>query len=126
MGALSILLVDDNEDYAELTAERLRDDGHRVTIASDGTSAIEAAAKTAPQVVLLDLGLPDLDGYEVARMLRAALPASTPIIVVTGLREARFVDEVDLILNKPIQTDLFSGLIQYIYQRRQLRTPAPT
>ena len=125
MNPLSILLVDDNEDYAEPMADLLRLDGHRVSIVRDGATAIALAATLAPQVVLLDLGLPDLDGYDVARTLRNALPSTTPIIVVTGQREARSVNEVDLVLNKPVQAELFSGLIEYVCRRRRNTMPAP-
>ncbi len=96
--ALNILLVDDDTDFAELTAESLRDDGHRVSIAKDGASATVLAREIRPDVVLLDLQLPDADGYEIARTLRGMLPQTTPIIVVTGLRDANLVDEVDLML----------------------------
>jgi DNA-binding response OmpR family regulator len=117
--ALNILLVDDDTDFAELTAESLRDDGHRVSIAKDGASATVLAREIRPEVVLLDLQLPDADGYEVARTLRASLPQTTPIIVVTGLRDANLVDEVDLMLHKPIPTELFGGLLEYIRRSRQ-------
>ena len=119
MNPRSILIVDDNEDYAELTADVLRLGGHRVSIAGTGTSAIALAATIQPEVVLLDLNLPDLDGYQVARLLRPVLPAATPIIVVTAHRQPRAVDEVDLILSKPVETDLFSGLIEYVCRRRR-------
>lgn len=121
---LSILLVDDNEDYAENTAAQLRREGHRVRVAKDGATAIELADQMLPDVVLLDLGLPDLDGYVVAHTLRQALPITTPIIVVTGQRNARSVEEVDLILNKPVEPEQFTGLIEYVCRRRrQIHVP---
>lgn len=126
MHPLSILLVDSNEPYAKLSADRLRREGHRVSIVRDGATAIEVATRTQPDAVLLDLGLPDLDGYEVARRLREALPITTPIIVVTGDRQARSVDGVDLILNKPVELDVFGGLIEYVCRRRRHpATPPP-
>jgi CheY-like chemotaxis protein len=65
-----ILLVEDNVDAAEALAELLRLWGHEVTVAHDGLIALEAARDIRPEVVLLDIGLPGMDGYEVARALR--------------------------------------------------------
>ncbi len=69
-GMRKILIVDDNQAAAEGLQELLRFKGHEVNLAYDGESAIEAAASSQPHVVLLDIGLPDIDGYEVARRLR--------------------------------------------------------
>jgi two-component system CheB/CheR fusion protein len=65
-----ILVVDDNMDSAESMATLLRLDGHEVRVAYDGLAAVESALAFRPHVVLLDIGLPGLDGYEVARRLR--------------------------------------------------------
>jgi signal transduction histidine kinase len=70
--ALRILVVDDNVDAASSIARLLRLRSHHVQLAHDGPSALEAAAKLRPDAVLLDLGLPRIDGYEVARRLRSA------------------------------------------------------
>jgi CheY-like chemotaxis protein len=69
-----MLIVDDNEDSARSmsTLQRLR--GHETRTAFTGPDAVVAAAEFAPEVVLLDIGLPGMDGYEVARHLRA-MPA---------------------------------------------------
>jgi PAS domain S-box-containing protein len=71
-GALGakILLVDDNQDVARLLAAMLNYSGHEVQIAGDGPSAIEAARQSRPQVILLDIGLPGMNGYELAERLR--------------------------------------------------------
>ncbi len=68
--ALRVLLVDDNVDGAESLARLLRLDGHDVRLAHDGPSALAVAAELRPDVVVLDLGLPRMDGFEVARCLR--------------------------------------------------------
>jgi PAS domain S-box-containing protein len=65
-----ILVVDDNADAAEALALALSMTGHAVELAADGPSALAAAAAFRPEVVLLDIGLPGMDGYEVARHLR--------------------------------------------------------
>jgi CheY-like chemotaxis protein len=66
-----ILLIEDNVDGAQSLAEVLALHGHRVRVARDGRSGIELARELQPDVVLCDIGLPDLDGYEVARALRS-------------------------------------------------------
>jgi CheY-like chemotaxis protein len=65
-----ILLVDDNLDAAETLGTILKIAGHEVTLAHDGEQALALAAELRPEVVLLDIGLPKIDGYEVARRLR--------------------------------------------------------
>jgi CheY-like chemotaxis protein/two-component sensor histidine kinase len=84
-----ILVVDDNEDCAESLGALLSISGYEVKLARDGQSAIEAVRNEIPAVVLLDLGLPDLNGYEIARRLRA-MPHGRDIllIAVTGYGQA--------------------------------------
>ena len=66
----SILIVDDNADAARTLAQFLRAKGHRVRVAADGAAALMMAGADAPRVLLLDIGLPDMDGYELARKMR--------------------------------------------------------
>jgi two-component system, chemotaxis family, CheB/CheR fusion protein len=68
--ALRILVVDDNRDSADLQAALLQHNGHRVRTAYDGMDALEVAARFRPDVILLDIGLPEIDGYEVAYRVR--------------------------------------------------------
>lgn len=65
-----ILVVDDNRDAAESPAEVLRRAGHEARVAYDGLGAVEAAGQFRPDVVLLDIGLPKLNGHDVARRVR--------------------------------------------------------
>ena len=65
-----MLVVDDNRDGADLMAVLLRLQGHEVEVAHDGYCALEIAARFEPEVVLLDIGLPGLNGYDVAKQLR--------------------------------------------------------
>lgn len=76
-----ILLVDDNNDAAQSTAALLQLDGHEVRIAADGTAALASVEEFRPEVILLDIGLPDMDGYEVARRIRE-MPEQTGVLVV--------------------------------------------
>jgi CheY-like chemotaxis protein/nitrogen-specific signal transduction histidine kinase len=87
---LRVLVVDDNADAAALLADFLRRAGHEVEVASDGPSAIAAAVAGRPDVAVLDLGLPVMDGYEVAALLRRRLGAEAPALVgVTGYGQER-------------------------------------
>ena len=67
---LRILVVDDNEDNANTLGLMLRIWGHEVQVANDGLAAIEIAATFRPHIVLLDIGMPKLDGYETCRRIR--------------------------------------------------------
>ncbi|HWN68997.1 MAG TPA: hybrid sensor histidine kinase/response regulator, partial [Haliangium sp.] len=79
-----VLLVDDNADAAEMLAQVLRRVGHELAVAHDGPSALATARSFQPDVALLDIGLPVMDGYELARHLRAALPRPPLFIAITG------------------------------------------
>ncbi|MDI1475154.1 PAS domain S-box protein [Polyangium sp. y55x31] len=80
-----ILVVDDNADVAESLSMLLRIAGHEVHTAHDGSAALEAARTFRPEVVLLDIGLPGMNGYEVARQLRQDPDQSQAILVaLTG------------------------------------------
>jgi PAS domain S-box-containing protein len=113
-----ILLVEDNFDAAELLAEYLGSLGHAVTVAHDGPAALEAARATAPEIVLLDIGLPGMDGYEVARRLREETRGAGPVLVaLTGYgqeedrrrsREAGFAQH----LTKPFEPSALDRVLE--------------
>jgi signal transduction histidine kinase len=83
---LRLLIVDDNVDTATGLAAHLRETGaHQVRLAHSGQAGLAAAEQSAPDLVLLDIGLPDIDGYEVARRLRAdARFKRVPLVALTG------------------------------------------
>ena len=82
---LRILVVDDNRDSADMLGTLLTFGGHKTSTANDGLSAIEAAEKFQPDVILMDIGLPGLNGYEAARRVRERLADKKPILVaLTG------------------------------------------
>jgi len=84
-----ILVVDDNVDAARLTAEALEAVGHDARVAFDGPEALAMAGTFAPDLALLDLGLPLMDGYELAEQLTAAMADKPPVLVaVTGYGQA--------------------------------------
>lgn len=79
-----ILVVDDNVDAAESLAMLLQLDGHSTRVAHDGPAALVVAREFKPHAVLLDIGLPGMNGYEVARQLRDAETAPMRLIALTG------------------------------------------
>ncbi|MEZ0314946.1 MAG: ATP-binding protein [Myxococcota bacterium] len=88
---LKVLVVDDNVDAAESLAQLLTLWGHKVEVAGDGPSALRIADSLSPELVLLDIGLPGMDGYQVAAALRATDPrtAATHVVAVSGYGQAR-------------------------------------
>jgi PAS domain S-box-containing protein len=105
--ARSVLLADDNLDAAETLAELLRMDGHTVHTANDGMSAAAMALKLKPDVLVLDIGMPGLNGYEVARQVRAQPWGREPLLIAaTGWgreddREKARTAGFDMHLTKP-------------------------
>jgi len=82
---LKVLVVEDNVDAAESLATLLRLWNHDVNVVHDGRMALEAARRQQPEVVLLDIGLPGLDGYQVARRLREEIGLDhTLLVAMTG------------------------------------------
>jgi CheY-like chemotaxis protein len=81
--ARRILVVDDNVDAAESFADLLNEMGHEVRIANDGKAALELNGEWQADVISLDIGLPGMDGYEVARQIRVQNP-STRLVALTG------------------------------------------
>ena len=84
-----VLVVDDNEDAVALLAEGLELLGYEVRTAGDGPSAISIAAQFHPQVGLLDIGLPGMDGYELARKLQPVLPRGSRLIALRDRKSTR-------------------------------------
>jgi len=88
--SLRLLVVDDNQDAADLLAALLREHGHEVATAYDSAAALQTARAFVPTVAFLDVGLPAMDGYELARRIRQELRSAAPAFVaVTGYGHAR-------------------------------------
>lgn len=113
-----VLVADDNEDSAEMLAALVRTLGAEVCVAFDGQQAIDAARSFRPDVVVLDIGMPNVDGYEAARRIRTEAGATgLQIIALTGwgqesdrrrARDAGF----DAHLVKPVDLDALRGLLE--------------
>lgn len=82
---LKILVVEDETDSRAILAWLLRQAGYRISETADGQSAVELAVREAPDLILMDISLPGIDGLQAVREIRAALPArSTPIIAMSA------------------------------------------
>ncbi|HWE36578.1 MAG TPA: response regulator [Isosphaeraceae bacterium] len=103
------LVVEDDKDHAELTARLVRSSGLEPVVAATGAEALRRAAAEAPALIILDLMLPDLDGFDVCRALRAdPRTLATPIVMLTGLdadesRRRGFRVGANAYLTKPVQ-----------------------
>jgi CheY-like chemotaxis protein/two-component sensor histidine kinase len=111
-----ILVVDDSIDAAESMAILLRNDGHQVTVAHDGVTALRIAAAERPSTVLLDIGLPGLDGYEVCRRVRQLGLPDVRIVAMTGYgqekdRQRAKAAGFDTHTVKPVQYDELRRLL---------------
>jgi signal transduction histidine kinase/DNA-binding response OmpR family regulator len=116
---LTILVVDDNIDSAKSMETLLQLIGHQTLIAYDGQTAVEVAIQQRPTAILLDIGLPGLDGYQVCRQLRAQGLSETFIVAMTGYglesdrqrtKEAGFNEHLVKPLNLTVLQELLSNL----------------
>ena len=119
-----MLVVDDNRDAVETLAMLLGLWGHDVRLAADGPSAVEAAASHRPDVVLLDISLPGMNGYEVAAKLRANPELrDTVLVAMTGYGQAEDKKETraagfTLHLVKPVEPDRLQKLLADLGAKR--------
>ncbi|MET0340500.1 MAG: response regulator [Polyangiales bacterium] len=114
-----VLVVEDDEDSALLLAETLGDQGYVVEVAHDGSSALEKAAAFRPQIAVLDVGLPDMDGYQLATRIRALsdMPPGLRLIALTGYggdeeRKRSRAAGFDVHLVKPVMPDVLTKALQ--------------
>ena len=83
-GTWSVVIVEDNDDARSTLRQLLELDGHRVHEASDGAAGIETILRTQPHVALVDIGLPGVDGFAVAREVRRSVGRAVRLIALTG------------------------------------------
>ncbi len=131
--AVRILFVDDDPIMREFAVVHLSTDKAQVTLASDGVDALQSIAATPPDIVLLDLEMPRLDGFEVLGKLRAEVGTrELPVIVVTGREDVAAIDRAfqagaTSFLVKPINWRLLSYQIRYVLRARSdVAASAPT
>jgi CheY-like chemotaxis protein len=113
-----VLVVDDVIDNVTVISLDLQQQGYRVVTASDGEQAVRVAAQTNPDIILMDIGMPELDGLGAARRIRESEALkSVPIIAVTafstsGFQRAAYDAGFDAYLTKPIDFDRMHDLVR--------------
>ncbi|HZY17879.1 MAG TPA: ATP-binding protein [Ramlibacter sp.] len=118
-----VLLVEDNEDGRQMLEALLELEGHEVRSAPAGLPAVQLARDWPPDIALVDIGLPDIDGYEVARRLRGlALPRPLRLVALTGFgqpQDQRTAYEAgfDLHLTKPVAPEFLRGVLNALTAR---------
>jgi DNA-binding response OmpR family regulator len=125
------LVVDDNQDFATSLAMILTEMGHEVQVEHDGLAGLRAAESFQPALAFLDIGMPGLDGYELARRLRAgSLNLWTMLVAVTGwgqdadrarAREAGF----DYHIVKPLDPSQLPAILSAATHKQEMRDALP-
>jgi CheY-like chemotaxis protein len=115
----SILIVEDNEDAREALRTLLELEGHRVDAAGTGPRALELAREHELDIALVDIGLPEVDGYEVARRMRALGPRCPYLIALTGYGQPDDVKRArdagfDAHLLKPVDPDALASVLSQL------------
>lgn len=114
--ARRVLVVEDNPDSRETLRLLLNLWGHQVEVAEDGVTGVEKALGWEPEVAVVDIGLPKMDGYEVARHVRAALRDRIFLIALTGYsqyqdRQQALDAGFDVHMTKPADLEKLSGFL---------------
>ena len=121
----SILIIEDNEQNMYMLSYLLKKEDYEVTKAFNGKDGLELAKNIQPEIILIDIQLPDMDGYEICAKLRQAnLKKTTTIIAVTsyameGDREKAIKAGADGYMEKPINTETFIAEMENIYKLNQ-------
>jgi len=123
VAACRVLVAEDIPDAAEMMRLMIECMGHHVRVASDGAQAVEMAAEFNPQIALLDLGMPRMDGYEAARRIRAALGRSVVLVALTGWGQEQdqrraYAAGFDYHVTKPAEPEVIESLIASAVESR--------
>ena len=125
MGVAKILLVEDNEDNRDMLSRRLEMNGYEVVVAVDGEEGVAMAASEAPDLILMDMGLPLIDGWEATRRIKAD-PAThaIPVIAFTanamsGDREKALAAGCDDYDTKPVEMQRLLGKIELLIPKKE-------
>jgi CheY-like chemotaxis protein len=121
--AAAVLLIEDNADARRTLRTLLEHEGHRVEEAADGASGLVRAEATRPDIVLIDIGLPGIDGYEVARRIRAQRGTAPILVAISGYgraddRRRSFEAGFDAHLTKPVSADHLSDVLATLFRSR--------
>jgi len=115
--SLCVLIVEDDEDSREVLCEWVSAFGHRHLRAANAEEALNHVLHSHPELALIDLGLPDVDGYEVARRVRAEVGESLRLIALTGYsdgvsRQEAFAAGFDDFVVKPVLPEVLKSLLR--------------
>ena len=112
MEKIKVLLADDEQDILEIMSKKIRIEGYEVVTARDGLAAWDLIVSESPDVILLDLTMPKMDGFSVLKKLREHPPSDKwqPVIIVSGLNELEDMQkglamEADHYITKPCRID---------------------
>jgi CheY-like chemotaxis protein len=125
MAKTRILIVEDNEDNQDLMRFLLERAGYEVTAVENGLAGIEAARRDNPDIILMDLSLPELDGWSAAREIKAdPVLAKIPLIAVTahvlaGDRRKALEAGFDTYISKPINIHMFDITVGKVLEQKQ-------
>lgn len=125
MAKIRILIVEDNEDNQDLMRFLLERAGYEVTTVENGLAGLEAARRDIPDIILMDLSLPDLDGWSAAREIKAdPVLAKIPLIAVTahtmaGDRRKALEAGFDTYISKPINIHMFDITVGKVLEQKQ-------
>jgi PAS domain S-box-containing protein len=128
--AAAVLVIEDNADARQSLRTLLEHEGHRVDEAADGLSGLARAEATRPDVLLVDIGLPGLDGYEVARRVRSQRGAAPILVAITGYGQAddrrRSLEAgFDAHLTKPVSPDHLTDVLTQLSRQRVKQVELP-
>ncbi len=111
---MRVLVVDDDDNIREFVAIALCDEGYEATVAADGVEALAVSAEMPPDLILLDMRMPVMDGYEFSRVYRQRPGPHAPIVVLTAAgraaETAREIEAVDC-LGKPFELDALLEMV---------------
>jgi CheY-like chemotaxis protein len=116
--ALRILIVEDDADTADSMAILLRLYAYDVQVAGDGATALQTALEKQPDVVLLDIGLPKLDGWQLAKQIRSHITGKRPLLIAIsgyGMQSDQIRSQeagIDLHLVKPVEPEMLQQVLQ--------------
>lgn len=115
-----MLLVEDDRDTREMYVEYLSYSGLDVTQAATGRHALERAMEHRPDIVVTDIAMPEMDGVELSRRLRAdSRTSDVPIIAVSGqVSDGQYVAGADVVLEKPCEPDRLLHVIEGVLHER--------
>lgn len=118
MGSKKVLVIDDEEELLRLLKVRLENAGYSVSVANNGKSGIERAKETLPNVILLDLMMPEMDGFQVCKELKSDKKTSDiPIVALTALGEEESAKKalklgVKTYVVKPFDSEMLLSALQ--------------